>query len=732
MRRLLPLLRFSAAAIVLAISAHAQNTPFSIRVQQPDTVASVPNGANIGVNTPIGRTESLSVTLTYLGVGTASIPLPPELNGSTAFQVVRASGTPANLTAGQAFTLEIQYSPRQAQAVSALLNLAYTETISTSNGELSARGLIQLQFTGTAPEFAVSYIFSDTQNSVVVPSGGTVPFPATAVNATSSAVIAISNRGSGSGQLSSITVSGESFQLLGSPLLPLNIPANSEIRLGVRFQPTSEGVKNGALTITGLGETRTFNLTGPAFRTSFNYELLAADGPRPAVPGAALAIGEMLPGELLTVQLLITNSNPVSVSLPAITVFGVGFGLSEVPTGRTLRPGETVGIFLLAQSDQPGILQGRLRVGDDAFDLRATVSGVQFRYSYSVGASARISVQPGGVIVFPPSPIGSTVDALISVRNNGTARGDVFSISTADLSGVYELSGLPSFPAKLESGESLEFRVRFRPNAAGTANSALRIDGASFVLTGNATALPPLPSYRFTLQSGNVGPLEQPSLGVELVSPYPLPLTGVLTLAQEAASFVNDPSVRFINGATSISFNIPANSTRAIFANGSDATRLQTGSVAGTIFLSSTFSVSGTSLPDSTPQILRLNIPAAAPRLIAASASPGNNTITLTITGMTLTRSLTKLDLTITPIAGVNIERTQFSINLEGESLAWFRNGASAASGGIFALQIPLNLSSSGNNLPLEGSNLIQAIASVEASLSNEVGVSNRLSVQLR
>jgi hypothetical protein len=616
--------------------------------------------------------------------------------------------------------------------VSALLGLGYTETFNTATGQTSVRGLIQLQFAGTAPEFAVSYIFADTQNSVVISPGGVVPFPATAVNANNSAIIAISNRGSGSGQISSITVTGEAFQLVGVPLLPLSIPAGSEIRVAVRFQPALEGSQNGTLSITTLGETRTFGLTGSAFRTSFAYELLAVDGPRPVLPGGSLALGEVPPGELLTVQLLITNSNPISVALPPISVFGVGFGLSEVPAGRTLRPGETVGLFLLAQSDQPGTLQGRLRVGDDAFDLRVIVTGVQFRYSFRVGNSASIAVQPGGVIVFQPSLIGSRVEAIVAVRNSGTVRGDIISVSTADTSGVFALNSLPSFPVKLEPGESIEFGVTFRPNAAGAATSTLRIDSASFVLSGNATTLPPLPSYRFTIPSGNVGPLEQPSVGIELLAPYPLPLTGTLTIGQEPASFVSDPSVRFINGLAAVNFNIPANSTRAIFLNGSDTIRFQTGSVAGVIFLGASFGVSGTPLSDSAPEILRLTIPPAVPRLIAGTVNSGNNTIALILTGMTVTRSLTKLDLTITPVAGANFERTQFSINLEGESLAWFRTAASGSSGGVFALQIPLNLSSSGNALPPGSSNLIQTIAGVEASLSNEVGTSNRLSIQLR
>jgi hypothetical protein len=107
-----------------------------------------------------------------------------------------------------------------------------------------------------------------------------------------------------------------------------------------------------------------------------------------------------------------------------------------------------------------------------------------------------------------------------------------------------------------------------------------------------------------------------------MAAPQPLVLSGQLTLTftPNAENPSDDPAVQFVSGGRTVSFTIPANTTRGMFAGVPDVA-FQTGSVAGTI----TLSVFMQGMPDSSrtitinrrpPQITDLSI---APALLLVS-----------------------------------------------------------------------------------------------------------------
>ncbi len=730
-------------AVVLSVCSRvplqAQGAPFAIRVQQPDFVTIVANGANLTVNAPQGAAEVLTVNLIYSGSGLARFVSDPVLTGSTAFQITSSSAVPVTLANGQFFSYTIRYLPRTSAAVSAQVTIPFSETVTTGPlTQVTTQGLLSLQFTGTTPEFVVSYIPADPQNYISLAPGGNIQFPPTPVNSTSNLILSIVNRGSGAGEVRSVLLNGDSFQTVGLTLLPFSLNPGAEARVGLRFQPTSPGEKTGTLSILFAGVTQVFNLAGSAFTTQFAYEFLTADGIRPLTPGGTIDLGESLPGETLSGQLLIRNVNPIATLIPPISVFGGGFGLAEVPVNRTLRPGETVGFFIQSQLTQIGAARGRLRIGDDAFELLATATGAQLRFNYSSSGSPPVVLTPGNSIFFRATTIGSSEEAVVTLRNSGLTSAPVISIALPDGNPAFSLRDLPTLPVTLEPNQDLSFRVRFSPSVSGSIVSILRVDNFQFGLVGSSTALPSLPPYRFLnsqlapYTSGTIGALSQSSIGLELNETYPVALNGTLILSQEAIGFVGDPSVRFVNGATTAAFTIPANSRRAIFSNGSPLVRFQTGSVAGSIFFRANFAAGNVSVADTTASVLELTIPPAPPRILSGLVVPGNNALLITLTALAVTRSATKLDFEITPEPGFNFARTSFSLDLVGQSLGWFRSEASQASGGIFTIQVPLNLAISGNTTGAVESNLIQSIRSIAFSLTNESGTSDRLVLNLR
>jgi hypothetical protein len=224
-----------------------------------------------------------------------------------------------------------------------------------------------------------------------------------------------------------------------------------------------------------------------------------------------------------------------------------------------------------------------------------------------------------------------------------------------------------------------------------------------------------------------VEPLQQPAFGLTIATPYPAALNGTLTLTVDSEAPA-DPAVQFVTGGRTVSFTIPANTTQAVFLGNAREIRLQTGTVAGTISLTPSFALPGGF--DITPENLlshRITVAAGPPKLISVSAV--NRTASgfvLAIAGFTTTRSLTALEITITPAPGFNIPTTRFTLNIEDPARLWFGSSQSQAFGGQFLISIPFSLRSERQNVPL-----IDAIRSISATVTSERGASAPLGSDL-
>lgn len=712
--------------------------PFTIRVSQPDQISSVANGGSITVNSTIGTPTNLEIELVYRGSGVVNIPRPVEFAGSTAFALESSSPAPAILQNGSSFRFAVQFLPRVSTLVTSQLTLTYTESVTVGTGTnavtVTTPGFAQLGLFGTAPEFVVSYILPAEQNFVPVANNGVIPIPTTLVNGTSTVVLSIANRGTGAGRVLNIGSSGDSFSLTGLPLLPLNLPSGGELRVNLRFQPRDAGTLAGLLNIGLNTEAFAARLEGLAVRTLLSYELAQGDRLETLAPASVTSLGEGNPGDTLSAQITIRNGGVFDTAIPSLSLTGQGFGLVEAPaTPVALRPGQAVSFFVNFAFAQPGQYRGRLRIGEDLLEFTARVRGSRLLYSYTVGSSNAVTVAPGGTLFFSPLPVGGASDLTLRVRNGGTTPATIISINLADAAGVYRLLDLPTLPLALGVEESLQFRVQFQPRAAGTTNLVLRIDNDSFQLSGTGTgsggtAPGGLPTYRFNRTSGNVAPLEQPLLALTLNEAFDADLTGELLLTQENISFAADPAVRFSNGQLQAPFRIPAGSREAVFATGARQIRMQTGSVAGDIYVSAQFrQIDGTILTDPNAQLLRLTVAPAAPRLLGFAAATNATGLNLTIAGLVTSRSLRTLDLELKPAPGVNLSNPRLSLNLNAASSLWFGGSASLGFGGSFQMQVPLIFRPAGSNQALPA----RLVDAVTATLSNEIGASSALEFQL-
>jgi hypothetical protein len=296
---------------------------------------------------------------------------------------------------------------------------------------------------------------------------------------------------------------------------------------------------------------------------------------------------------------------------------------------------------------------------------------------------------------------------------------------------VYSLSGLPQSPVAIAPNASVSFPVVFTPTAIGAAGGTLQLDGVQFALSGAGTPPPALPAYLFTGASGTQSPLQQPGIGISLASSYPLAISGTLTMNVSPDVFSADPAIQFSTGGRTVAFTIAANTTNAVFANGSSTIKFQTGSTAGAISFVPSFQTAsgGVQLTPASPQTLSLVVPAAAPVLTGAQVTVQSAAgITLAIIGASNTESLTQLNFVFTPRPNFNLSNATFTVPLSGVASAWFQSAAAQAFGGQFTATVPFSFASSVTSLTTPEN----AIGTITITATNSQGTSAPVIVSLQ
>lgn len=708
----------------VAVWAQA-NVPFAFRFQQGQSLTVVNEGATLTLPADaIGVTSTGTLSITYRGAAGATVSInSADLTGSLDFSVSGLASAPFTVTGGDTFTAGIRYLPTTGNRATARLVVNYTEGRTTSS--------FTMNLVGTAPEFAFAYTPPGGNTQPLV-NGGTISFPQTVIDTTVNATLSITNRGSGPGPISSIGSTGSAFQLVGAPLPGAILEAGREARVGIAFTPRQAATATGAVNVELVDRRVSFLLEGTGAASQFVYEVVDESGTRPVAPEQTIALPDTPVNERRSVTVRVRNAGTADGRITAITASGTGVSVSDLPVfPAVLTPGSRFSITINFAPAAPGRITGRLRIGQDEFDLTGQGLGPVLSYASIIGGVST-TVSANGSVNFVSTQVGASSTVQFEISNTGTAPGSVSAVSISTANAVFELSSMPALPATLQPGAAIRFGVVFAPTAVGPATALLRVDTQTFTLNGVGSSPAPLPGYSFSGASGTLDPLAQPTVSLQLAQPYPLTLSGTVTLAFSSDVFANDPSVQFASGGRTVAFTIPANTRQAIFPNNATSVRLQTGTVAGTLSLSPTFVTDGgINLTPARPDTLNLTVAPAAPRLLSvAIASRTGNVLTLLVTGYATSRSVTQMELAFTPVSGETLTTQRLTLNAEAAFLAWYQSQPSAQFGSLFSATVPLTLSGEVNATTF--TSLIDAIQSVAVTISNRQGASQPVSLNLR
>ena len=464
-------------------------------------------------------------------------------------------------------------------------------------------------------------------------------------------------------------------------------------------------------------------------------------------PGATINLPNANPGLTSSLAIRVINGTGVVQTVSSIASSGASFSLTQVPgLPAQLGPGASLVFTINFTPTQAGTATGSLVINSDTFVLSGVGTAAQLVFSYQAAGTTITIGSTNTSVVFSPIAIGTSKQITFNVRNGGTLPVVISNIGVGQAAGTgvgtananaYTVSGLPSLPTSLAAGSDFSFTITFQPTILGFTNAVLQVDTNAIPLIGSGTAPPSIPAYTITGVTGSVPPKTQPSVSLTLATPYPVALTGVLSIAV-TGSLPGDPAVQFATGGRTVPFAIPANTTSAIFgatgATVGTSVGFQSGTVADTITFSPTFATKDGQIDvtPATPTTLQISVPTAVPVLAgvqltnattvaATSTAPASNSFNIAVTGYTTARNLTGFNVQFTMNSGYTMPQTQFTVDLTSASNIWFQSSASQAFGGQFIVTVPFTFSGS---LP-SGASIQSAFAAVSVTVVSAQGNSN-------
>jgi len=219
--------------------------------------------------------------------------------------------------------------------------------------------------------------------------------------------------------------------------------------------------------------------------------------------------------------------------------------------------------------------------------------------------------------------------------------------------------------------------------------------------------LPPPPPASITL-----GTTTQPAVGLTTSAPYPLEITGVMTLTFASSVGGTGEEARFSDGSRSLQFIVRANATQAIFPTVANPAII-TGTVAGTITTTASMSAGGQNVTPSPAPTKTITIDTAVPVITSVALQQATGGINVVVQGYSNTREVSSGSFTFSVSSGNTLSQATLSVPLTSAYTTWFNNSASNATGGQFRLTVPFSVTGSAT-----------AVTRVSVTLTNSKGAS--------
>ena len=251
------------------------------------------------------------------------------------------------------------------------------------------------------------------------------------------------------------------------------------------------------------------------------------------------------------------------------------------------------------------------------------------------------------------------------------------------------------------------------PTSTGTSNFTVKVADAANASSTRPFAITigigsPIPTLSITGVPGTVNSAAQVPFDVVLSSAFPTAVTGQVALSFQPSASVSrdDPAIQFSTGGRTVSFNIPAGSTHAVFPSG--AVAFQTGTAAGSIQLSITSDLPGGTASASAA------VAETAPVIRTASVAANGSGFQVQVAGFSNSLALSNVGFHFVAKSGQSLQTSDLTVDLTSLSGQWYLSTGSTSFGGQFLLMVPFNVQ--------QGA--VSGLASVSVQIQNAQGAS--------
>jgi len=379
--------------------------------------------------------QSLSVTNT----GTEAVNISQAAISGSGFTVTSGNGA-ATLAVGQSATVQIQFAPTSATAVTG-------DLVISSN---ASNPTLTIALNGTGTQAGVSV----TPSSV---SFGNVPDGTTATQA-----ITLKNTGTANLNVSSDSVTGAEFRVTGfSPVLLA--PGNS-MTFNATFTPTSTASVSGSISIVTdvSASPTTVALTGTGTQPGMS-----------ATP-SSVSFGSVPDGTTSTQVVTLKNTGSANLVVSSESVTGAGFSVTGF-AAQTLAPNASMTFNAVFSPTSDGSATGNISV---ATNLPSSPTAIPLS---GTGTQPGISITPSSV-AFGNVADGTTATQAIALKNTGTAN---LVVSSESATGAgFTVTGFVA--QTLAPNSSMTFNTVFSPTSPGAVSGSISV---STNLAGSPTAI---------------------------------------------------------------------------------------------------------------------------------------------------------------------------------------------------------------------------------------------------
>ncbi len=362
-------------AITLGLQGTSPNFVLSYVLQNQNNQVQIQPGGTIPFGaTQINTTATANLDVTNLGSGEGVITGVSQTAGSPLFKVQGIPLFPFGLASGSSLQLVVTYTPTAVENDTGQIQITY---------QGGATATVNLTGNGITSTFTYKYLVSGMAATPVMP-GGTITFPSanvatpgstTSAGTTSSLIVQVTNTGSATGTINSVSTSGP-FTLTNPLTLPAMVTTGNSFSVPLTFTPTQIGTQTGQLLIGN----DFFNLSGQGLGPNLTYaytENGVTATINPATGGEVVFSPPVEVGQSETVTFTVMNSGslPATISLVAPSAANGPFTVSAVALPKTLAPSQSLSFTITFAPTVTGISTGTLIVATAASTTSIPLTG---------------------------------------------------------------------------------------------------------------------------------------------------------------------------------------------------------------------------------------------------------------------------------------------------------------------------------------------------------------------